>query len=50
MYDLHHKVSQLKQGDQSLALYYSIIRSLYEESDFYKIFKAQYIEDAILYN
>lgn len=50
MYDLHQKVSKLRQGDQSLAYYYLTLCSLWEEIDFYDDFKAQCTEDTTLYN
>lgn len=50
MYDLHQKVAKLRQGDQTLAEYYSTLCSLWGEIDFYKNFRAKCTEDAALYN
>lgn len=50
IYDFHQNVFQFTQGDQSLVSNYSTLCNLWEEIDFYKIFKAQCIEDATLYN
>lgn len=50
MYDLRQKVSLFRQGDKSLSSYYSTLKGMWQEIDYYKTYRLKCFVDVVEYH